>query len=120
MRWGVEQSRNLMTVRTANQIGMDKVTRRAHDLGVGDYPNYLAIALGAGDTTVLRMTNAFAILANQRPAVKPSLIDYIQDRNGKVIYRADNRCPARAATRPTGTASRCRARRSGPSRWSIR
>jgi penicillin-binding protein 1A len=91
MRWGVEQSRNLMTVRTANQIGMDKVTRRAKLLGVGDYPNYLAIALGAGDTTVLKMTNAFAILANSGKALKPTLIDYIQDRNGKVIYRADTR-----------------------------
>ncbi|MEA3066185.1 MAG: penicillin-binding protein [Sphingomonadales bacterium] len=91
MRWGVEQSRNLMTVRTANQIGMDKVTRLAHILGVGDYPNYLAIALGAGDTTVLKMTNAFAIIANQGRQVKPTLIDYVQDRNGKVIYRADTR-----------------------------
>src|SRR6476661_4896218 len=71
MRWGVEQSRNLMTVRTANQIGMDKVTRRAHDLGVGDYPNYLAIALGAGETTPMRITNAVAILANSGRAVKP-------------------------------------------------
>jgi penicillin-binding protein 1A len=91
MRWGVEQSRNLMTVRTANQIGMDKVTRLAHILGVGDYPNYLAIALGAGETTVLKMTNAFAIIANQGRQVKPTLVDYVQDRNGKVIYRADTR-----------------------------
>jgi penicillin-binding protein 1A len=91
MRWGVEQSRNLMTVRTANTIGMDKVTRRARELGVGEYPNYLAIALGAGETTVLRMTNAFSMLANSGRALKPSLIDYIQDRNGRVIYRADTR-----------------------------
>ncbi|MBV8687283.1 MAG: PBP1A family penicillin-binding protein [Alphaproteobacteria bacterium] len=91
MRWGVEQSRNLMTVRTANQIGMDKVTRRARELGVGDFPNYLAIALGAGDTTVMKMTNAFSILANNGKAVQPSLIDYIQDRSGKVIFRADTR-----------------------------
>jgi penicillin-binding protein 1A len=91
MRWGVEQSRNLMTVRTANTIGMDKVTRRAHDLGVGDFPNYLAIALGAGETTALKMTNAFSILANQGRALKPSLIDYIEDRNGRVIYKADTR-----------------------------
>jgi penicillin-binding protein 1A len=91
MRWGVEQSRNLMTVRTANTIGMDKVTRRAKDLGVGQYPNYLAVALGAGETTPIKMTNAFAILANQGRAQKPSLIDYIQDRNGKVIFRADTR-----------------------------
>jgi penicillin-binding protein 1A len=91
MRWGLEQSRNLMTVRTANQIGMDKVTRLAKRLDVGDYENYLAIALGAGDTTVMKMTNAFAILANNGKEVKPSLIDYIQDRNGKAIYRADTR-----------------------------
>src|SRR3954452_4563879 len=91
MRWGVEQSRNLMTVRTANQIGMDKVTRRVHDLGVGDYPNYLAIALGAGETTVLRMTNAFSMLANSGRALKPSLIDYIQDRDGRVISPPDPR-----------------------------
>ncbi|HYD36866.1 MAG TPA: PBP1A family penicillin-binding protein [Allosphingosinicella sp.] len=91
MRWGIEQSRNLMTVRAANQTGMDKVTRLSRILGVGDYPNYLAISLGAGDTTVLKMTNAFAILANQGRQVKPTLIDYVQDRNGKVIYRADTR-----------------------------
>jgi penicillin-binding protein 1A len=91
MRWGVEQSRNLMTVRTANQIGMDKVTRRARELGVGEFPNYLAIALGAGDTTVMKMTNAFSILANNGKQLKPSLIDFIQDRNGKIIFRADTR-----------------------------
>ena len=91
MRWGIEQSRNLMTVRAANQIGMDKVIRLATRLGVGSYPNYLSIALGAGDTTVMKMTNAFAILANQGKALTPTLIDYVQDRNGKVIYRADTR-----------------------------
>jgi penicillin-binding protein 1A len=80
-----------MTVRTANQIGMDKVTRRAHDLGVGDYPNYLAIALGAGETTAMRMVNAFAILANQGRAQKPTVIDYVEDRSGKAIFRADTR-----------------------------
>jgi penicillin-binding protein 1A len=94
MRWGLEQSRNLMTVRAANQTGMDKVTRLAKRLGVGEYPNYLAISLGAGDTTVMKMTNAFAILANQGREVKPSLIDYVQDRSGKVIYRTDTRCRA--------------------------
>jgi penicillin-binding protein 1A len=92
MRWGLEQSRNLMTVRAANQTGMEKVTRLAKTLGVGEYPNYLAISLGAGDTTVMKMTNAFAILANNGKEVKPTLIDYVQDRHGKVIYRTDNRC----------------------------
>jgi penicillin-binding protein 1A len=92
LRWGVEQSRNLMTVRAASAIGMPKITATARTLGVGDYGNYLSFALGAGDTTVLRLTNAYAILANQGQSVKPTTIDYVQDRNGKVIYRSDNRC----------------------------
>ncbi|HEY6663334.1 MAG TPA: PBP1A family penicillin-binding protein [Sphingomicrobium sp.] len=92
MRWGVEQSRNLMTVRTASQTGMPKIIDTAKKLGVGDFPNYLSIALGAGETTVSRLVNAYAILANQGRSVKPSLIDYVQDRHGKVIYRSDNRC----------------------------
>ena len=53
MRWGVEQSRNLMTVRAASDTGMAKITANAKKLGVGEYPNYLSIALGAGDTTVM-------------------------------------------------------------------
>jgi penicillin-binding protein 1A len=92
MRWGVEQSRNLMTIRAASQTGIAKVTDTARKLGVGDYPNYLSIALGAGDTTVLKLVNAYAILANQGRSVKPTLIDFVQDRTGKVIYRTDNRC----------------------------
>jgi penicillin-binding protein 1A len=92
MRWGVEQSRNLMTVRAASQTGMNKVVANAKRLGVGDYKPYLSIALGAGDTTVLALTNAYAILANGGRSVKPTIIDYVQDRNGKVIFRTDNRC----------------------------
>ncbi len=92
MRWGVEQSRNLMTVRTAAQTGMPKVIDTAKKLGVGDYPNYLSIALGAGETTVSRLVNAYAVLANQGRSVKSTTIDYVEDRNGKVIYRSDNRC----------------------------
>ena len=92
LRWGVEQSRNLMTVRAASTIGMPKITDTARKLGVGDYGNYLSFALGAGETTVLRLTNAYAILANHGRSVKPTTIDYVQDRSGKVIYRTDNRC----------------------------
>ncbi|HYD11676.1 MAG TPA: PBP1A family penicillin-binding protein [Allosphingosinicella sp.] len=93
MRWGLEQSRNLMTVRTANQIGMANVIERARQMDVGDYRStpYLPISLGAGDTTVLKMVNAFAVFANQGRALTPTLIDYIQDRNGRVIWRADTR-----------------------------
>ena len=65
MRWGIEQSRNLMTVRTAATIGMTHVVDTIKRMGVGDYAPYLAFALGAGDTTVLRMVNAYATLENQ-------------------------------------------------------
>ena len=91
MRWGVEQSRNLMTVRTASQIGMDKVVHTAEVMGVGKYPPYLAYALGAGETTVMKMVNAYSMFANQGRALQPTLIDYVQDRNGKLIWRADKR-----------------------------
>lgn len=91
MRWGVEQSRNLMTVRAASQTGMANVVKTAKTMGIGDYPAVLSIALGAGETTVLKLTNAYAMLANQGRALKPTLIDYVQDRHGKVIYRADPR-----------------------------
>ncbi|MDB5694707.1 MAG: penicillin-binding protein [Sphingomonas bacterium] len=89
MRWGLEQSRNLMTVRTAATIGIGRVTNTIKRMGVGDYPPYLSFSLGAGDTTVLRMVNAFATLANQGRAHEPSLIDFVQDRHGKVIWPAN-------------------------------
>lgn len=92
MRWGVEQSRNLMTIRAASETGMPKVIANAKAMGVGDYPNYLSIALGAGDTTVQALVNSYAILANQGREVKPTIIDYVQNRDGKVIFRTDNRC----------------------------
>jgi penicillin-binding protein 1A len=92
MRWGVEQSRNLMTIRAASETGMPKVIANAKKLGVGEYPNYLAVALGAGETTVLKLVNAYAQLANQGRSVRPTTIDYVTDRSGKVIFRTDNRC----------------------------
>jgi len=92
MRWGLEQSRNLMTVRAASQTGMNNVVRTIARMGIGNYPGYLSIALGAGDTTALKMTNAFSQLVALGRELKPTLIDYVQDRNGKVIYRTDNRC----------------------------
>jgi penicillin-binding protein 1A len=91
MRWGVEQSRNLMTVRAASQTGMANVVKTAKAMGIGEYPAVLSIALGAGETTVLRLTNAYAMLANMGRALTPTLVDYVQDRHGKVIYRADPR-----------------------------
>ena len=98
MRWGVEQSRNLMTVRAASQTGMDHVVSLMDRIGVGKYPPYLAFALGAGETTVSRMVNAYSILANQGRAHPATLIDFVQDRHGKVVWpeswRACDRCNA--------------------------
>ena len=91
MRWGLEQSRNLMTVRIASDTGMDKVVKTIDRVGIGKYEPYLSYALGAGDTTVLQMVNAYSALANQGVQFPASLIDYVQDRNGKVIWRADTR-----------------------------
>jgi penicillin-binding protein 1A len=86
MRWGIEQSRNLMTVRTAATVGMGNVVNTIKRMGIGEYAPYLAFSLGAGDTTVLKMVNAFSTLANQGRAHNPSLIDFVQDRHGKVIW----------------------------------
>ncbi|OYY91782.1 MAG: penicillin-binding protein [Sphingomonas sp. 28-66-16] len=98
MRWGIEQSRNLMTVRAAAQTGMERVVDTINRMGVGKYPPYLAIALGAGETTVQRMVNAFSILANQGRGHPSTLIDFVQDRHGKVIWpenwRPCDRCNA--------------------------
>ncbi|MDR7103386.1 transglycosylase domain-containing protein [Croceicoccus sp. BE223] len=91
MRWGLEQSRNLMTVHIANDAGMENVTNTFKRVGIGEYGNYLSFALGAGDTTVARMVNAYSALANLGRQYEQSVIDYVQDRNGKVIWRADKR-----------------------------
>ena len=99
MRWGIEQSRNLMTVRAASQVGMKPIVALAKDIGVGDYPPYLSISLGAGDTTVQRMVNAFSVIANQGRWHAPSLIDYVQDRHGKVIW-PDNWRPCEGCNMP--------------------
>ncbi len=91
MRWGLEQSRNLMTVHIAMEAGMPNVIETFERLGIGSYEAWPSFALGAGDTTVLKMTNAYSTLANHGVQHQPSLIDYVQDRRGQVIWRADRR-----------------------------
>jgi penicillin-binding protein 1A len=88
MRWGLEQSRNLMTVRAANDAGMSNVADTFRTMSIGDYPPYLSFALGAGDTTVLKMTTAYSMLVNHGRELKPTVIDYVQSRDGKVILPA--------------------------------
>ncbi|HVR89560.1 MAG TPA: transglycosylase domain-containing protein [Novosphingobium sp.] len=91
LRWGLEQSRNLMTVHIANDTGMDRVVATIDRVGIGKYQPYLSYALGAGDTTVLQMVNAYTALANNGVQHAATLIDFVQDRTGKVIWRADTR-----------------------------
>ena len=91
MRWGLEQSRNLMTIHIANDAGMENVNKTFERVGIGSYEPYLSFALGAGDTTVVKMVNAYAALANHGRQFAPTTIDYVQDRSGKVIWRADKR-----------------------------
>jgi penicillin-binding protein 1A len=92
LRFGIEQSKNLMTVRLAKDVGMPLVAEYARRFGVyDDMLPVLSMSLGAGETTVLRMTTAYAMLANGGRRIKPSLIDRIQDRWGSTIYRHDER-----------------------------
>ena len=92
LRTGIEQSRNVMTVRLAQDMGMPLVAEYARRFGVVDnLQPVLSMALGAGETTVLRMAAGYAVFANGGREVKPTLIDRIQDRFGKTIYRHDDR-----------------------------
>ncbi|TIM43761.1 penicillin-binding protein 1A [Mesorhizobium sp.] len=92
LRSGIERSRNLMTVRLANDMGMKLVAEYAERFGVYDrLAPYLPMALGSGETTVMRMVSAYSIMANGGKSIKPTLIDRIQDRYGKTVYRQDER-----------------------------
>ncbi|MFN5608810.1 MAG: penicillin-binding protein 1A [Holosporales bacterium] len=92
MRTGIEKSRNLMTIRIAQAIGMRSVSSVAQRFGIYDkMPLYLSGALGVHETTLLRMTNAYAMFVNGGQKVDPTLIDRIQDRTGKTVYKHDDR-----------------------------
>ncbi|MDH7794864.1 MULTISPECIES: penicillin-binding protein 1A [unclassified Beijerinckia] len=92
LRYGIEHSRNLMTVRLARDVGMPLIAEYAKRFGVyDDMPPMLAMSLGAGETTVLRMVTAYSMLANGGKRIRASLIDRIQDRWGRTIYRHDQR-----------------------------
>jgi penicillin-binding protein 1A len=92
LRLGIERSRNLMTVRLAKDMGMPLVAEYSKRFGIyDDLLPYLPMALGAGETTVLRLTSAYAIIANGGKKIVPTLIDRIQDRYGNTIYKHDSR-----------------------------
>lgn len=92
MRLGIEKSRNLMTVRLAQTIGMARVAEYAIRFGIADrMQETLAMSLGAGETTLMRITTGYAMLVNGGKQITPTLIDRIQDRHGRTVFRHDNR-----------------------------
>ena len=92
LRTGIEQSRNLMTIRLAQEVGMDVVADYARRFGVyDDMGLYLANSLGSEETTLFNMVSAYAMFANGGERVEPTLVDRVQDRYGNTIYRHDQR-----------------------------
>ncbi|MEO0881925.1 MAG: penicillin-binding protein 1A [Pseudomonadota bacterium] len=92
MRVGLEQSRNLMTVRLARDIGMEPIVELAERMGAYDnLPPYTAMSLGAGETTLWDMARAYAAFVNGGREVTPTLLDRVQDRHGKTRYIHDQR-----------------------------
>ncbi len=92
LRIGLEQSIDTLTVRLATMIGMDSIAKTIERFGILDHvPHEYAITLGAGETTPLRLTAAYAMIVNGGKRITPTLIDRVQDRNGKTIFRADDR-----------------------------
>lgn len=92
LRTGIERSRNLMTIRLAQEVGMDVVADYAERFGVyKSMGQFLANALGSEETTLYKMVAAYAMFANGGQRVEPTLVDRVQDRYGKTVYRHDNR-----------------------------
>ena len=92
VRTGIEQSRNLMTIRLAQEVGMDVVAGYAERFGVYDrLQPFLANSLGAQETTLFRIVAAYAMFANGGERVEPTLVDRVQDRWGRTVYRHDQR-----------------------------
>ena len=106
LRFGIEHSRNQMTARLAQDLGMPVITEYAKRFGIyDDLLPVLSMSLGAGETTLLRMATAYCMLANGGKEVKSTLIDRIQDRYGRTIWRHDERqCMGCTAERWAGQA----------------
>jgi len=92
LRRGLELSRNVMTVRLADQVGMRKIVDLAETMGVADdLPANLSVSLGAGETTPYDLTAAYAAFVNGGRRIEPYLIELIQDRNGETVFNAESR-----------------------------
>ncbi|WP_396279875.1 penicillin-binding protein 1A [Histidinibacterium aquaticum] len=92
LRTGIERSRNLMTIRLAQEVGIDVVAQYAERFGVYDnMSQVLSTALGADETTLYKIVAAYAMFANGGERVEPTLVDRVQDRYGRTVYRHDQR-----------------------------
>jgi penicillin-binding protein 1A len=92
LRMGLEKSRNLMTVRIAQDLGLTKIINFSKKLGIYDDPKeLLSISLGSAETTLLKLTSAYSVFVNGGKLVNPILIDRIQDSEGKTIFNNDRR-----------------------------
>jgi penicillin-binding protein 1A len=92
LRYGIEHSRNVMTVRLAQSVGMPAIVEYAKRFGIADNMiPVLSMSLGAGETTLLKLTAAYAVLDNGGRRVIPTLIDRVQDRQGRTVYKHDAR-----------------------------
>ena len=92
LRTGIEKSRNLMTVRVAQKVGLNQISNITNSFGIyNDIPELLSVSLGASETTLIQLTNAYCTFANGGKKVTPIFIDRIQNRRGKTIFNADKR-----------------------------
>ena len=92
LRVGLEKSRNLMTVRIAQDLGLSKIINFSKSLGIYENPDeLLSISLGSAETTLLKLTSAYSAFVNEGKVVDPILIDRIQDSEGKTIFNNDKR-----------------------------
>ena len=92
LRKGVEYSRNLMTVRIAQKLGLKKILKLSKDLNIyNEIPELLSVSLGSAETTLLQITNAYSTFVNGGKKINPILIERIQDRRGKTIYNSEKR-----------------------------
>ena len=89
LRKGVEYSRNLMTVRIAQDLGLKKILQLSNNLDIyNEIPELLSVSLGSAETTLLKITNAYSTFVNGGKKINPILIERIQDRRGKTIYNS--------------------------------
>ena len=92
LRMGLEKSRNLMTVRIAQNLGLKKIVNFSKQLGIYDHPSeLLSISLGSAETTLLKLTSAYSSFVNGGKLVKPIMIDRIQDSEGSTIFNNEKR-----------------------------